>query len=484
MADAGVVGEVEHGAGVGDEAAAPVVGRGYGGAGAVDEAVTEAGVGGAQQFVAAAREVGVDGAAGNPRLCGDALDGGVGETCLADDGEHGVDEFFPRALLASLAQRGGRGGGGLHALSVEAEAALVHSEFAFYTLSIVFCRGHPAAPAGRTRMITVDLPVAIELAREALAGYDLDPGTELSLLKQRENFVFSLTSGGTDYVLRVHRQGYHSDDELGCELDFVRALHGEGVAVPHFVPARNGRGFCVVGRDHAAGAHQVDLQHLIPNHGNFGDERTAVAGTAHIDTADFAELGRLTAKVHEATERSGYRMAVPRDDWDLDGLVGPQPAWGDPLRIAELQGEERDAVVAAIARIRDELGAYGTPAHRFGPIHADLTPENVLRTDDGLVLIDFDDFAAGWHLFDLATALYFFTPHPRYAEYRDALFAGYESVRPLDAADSAVFPAILLARGLTYLGWAADRRGEPTAEWHATTVLPHIVRLSRELVAA
>lgn len=484
MADAGVVGEVEHGAGVGDEAAAPVVGRGYGGAGAVDEAVTEAGVGGAQQFVAAAWEVGVDGAAGNPRLCGDALDGGVGETCLADDGEHGVDEFFPRALLASLAQRGGRGGGGLHALSVEAEAALVHSEFAFYTLSIVFCRGHPAAPAGRTRMITVDLPVAIELAREALAEYDLDPGTELSLLKQRENFVFSLTSGGTDYVLRVHRQGYHSDDELGCELDFVRALHGEGVAVPHFVPARDGRGFCVVGRDHAAGAHQVDLQHLIPNHGNFGDERTAVAGTAHIDTADFAELGRLTAEVHEATERSGYRMAVPRDDWDLDGLVGPQPAWGDPLRIAELQGEERDAVVAAIARIRDELGAYGAPAHRFGPIHADLTPENVLRTDDGLVLIDFDDFAAGWHLFDLATALYFFTPHPRYAEYRDALFAGYESVRPLDAADFAVFPAILLARGLTYLGWAADRRGEPTAEWHATTVLPHIVRLSRELVAA
>ena len=68
------------------------------------------------------------------------------------------------------------------------------------------------------------------------------------------------------------------------------------------------------------------------------------------------------------------------------------------------------------------------------------------------------------------------------AEYRAALFAGYESVRPLDPADHTAFPAMLLARGLTYLGWAADRRGEPTAEWHAVTVLPHVVQLARELV--
>ena len=324
---------------------------------------------------------------------------------------------------------------------------------------------------------------ATELAREALAHFGLDPAVELSLLKRRENHVYSLTHEGTDYVLRVHRQGYHSDEELGCELDFVSALHAHGVAVPSFIRANDGRGFCVVGETHPAGPHQVDLQLLIVNEGNFGDERSGVDGSAALDPADFSQLGALIAEVHDATERSGYAMAVPRDDWDLDGLVGAEPAWGDPLRIAELAGADREAVVAAIARIREVLGDYGTPAHRFGPIHADLTPENVLRTPSGLVLIDFDDFAAGWHLFDLATALYFFTPHPRGGEYRDALFAGYEGVRPLDPADHAAFPAMLLARGLTYLGWAADRRGEPTAEWHAAHVLPHVVGLARDLIA-
>lgn len=331
-------------------------------------------------------------------------------------------------------------------------------------------------------MVTVDLEMAHALAQQALTEYAIDPNVELTLLKNRENFVFSLRHDDTAYVLRVHRKGYHSDAELGCELDFVRALHTQGVSVPNFLSTTSGKGFCTVGADHPAGEHQVDLQYLIANNGNFGDERTAVDGTATIDPEDFRALGKILADVHNATEKSGYVMAVPRDDWDLDGLIGTNPAWGDPLRIEELVGDDRAAVMAAIELIRETLTAYGEPAGRFGPIHSDLTPENILRTPNGLMLIDFDDFAAGWHLFDLATAIYFYTPHPRYAEYREALFAGYEAVRPLSTADHAVFPAILLARGLTYLGWAADRRGEETAEFHAHTVLPHVVRMSRELL--
>lgn len=332
-------------------------------------------------------------------------------------------------------------------------------------------------------MPNAELAAGIALARAALPHYGISPGTELSLLKHRENIVFALRANDTNYVLRVHRRGYHSDAELSCELEFVRALEGEGVAVPSFVQTADGREFCVVGGDTAAGPHQVDLQLRLENHGNFGDEHTAVDGTAELDPADFVQLGRLAAEVHAASERSGYRMSVPRDDWDLEGLVGPNFAWGDPLRIAELAGEDRETVIAALDRVRAMLLDYGTPAHRFGPIHADLTPENVLRTPAGLVLIDFDDFAAGWHLFDLATAVFFFTPHPRAAEYRAALLSGYEAVRPLDAADHAAFPAILLARGLTYLGWAADRRGEATPEWLATDVLPHVVGLARGLLA-
>ncbi len=333
-------------------------------------------------------------------------------------------------------------------------------------------------------MINVDLPAAERLAAEALPHYGIDPGTPLTLLKFRENFVFSAHSGGIDYVVRVHRRGYHSDAALATEVEFVEALRSEGVAVPHFVRADDGRIFCVVGESSPYGAHQVDLQLLLENHGHFGSEATAFDGSAELPPTDFAELGTLLAHVHDATERSGYAMNADRQDWDHGGLSGPNWAWGDPLRLAELTGSDLETVKSAIERMREMLTSYGAHPTRYGPIHADLTPENVLRTHSGLVVIDFDDSAQGWHLFDIATALNFFRPHPRYEEYRVAMFDAYEAIRPLDDRDHAAYPAIVFARALTYLAWAADRRGDDTAEFVVQEFLPCVVDLAHDLLAA
>ncbi len=329
---------------------------------------------------------------------------------------------------------------------------------------------------------------AAELAREALSAYALPPDLELRLLKQRENSVFALHHDGVDCVLRLHRQGYHSDEELHQELEFVRALQTRGVRVPRFRTTTSGEHFTVVGRNHPAGPHQVDLQHFIVNDGSFGDEHSAFHGSAELDPEDFGHLGELIAEVHNATVASQFTVEATRSRWDVEGLVGETALWGDPLRaVSAAPGCDevmRQTLTEAIALIRRTLEDYGQKPHRFGPIHADLTPENVLRTSHGLVLIDFDDFAAGWHLFDLATALYFYTRHPRAKDCHQALFAGYQKHRRLEAADFAAFPALLVARGLTYLGWAVDRRGEPAAEFHLGEVLPHLVDLARTLISS
>lgn len=350
--------------------------------------------------------------------------------------------------------------------------------------------GPAAADAGDSAATDADSAAvagAAELAAESLAAFGLPESTALRLLKHRENSVFGLEHAGTSYVLRVHRRGYHSDAELARELEFVGSLAGRGVPVPRFVPVSDARSFVHVGHGHRLGVHQVDLQLHIANEGSFGDEQTAFDGTAAHEPKDFDRLGELIGDVHDATVASGFAVDDDRPCWDAEGLVGESALWGAPLRVRVLHAPENSAALTtlteAIADIRTVLADYGVGPQRFGPIHADLTPENVLRTSAGLVLIDFDDFAAGWHLFDLATALYFFTRHPRSAEYQAALFAGYQRRRPLDDADLAAFPALLVARGLTYLGWAADRRGEPAAEFHVHTVLPHLVDLAAAFVA-
>src|SRR5579864_52029 len=110
-----------------------------------------------------------------------------------------------------------------------------------------------------------------------------------------------------------------------------------------------------------------------------------------------------------------------------------------------------------------DLDEFGTAADRYSLIHADLVPENILVDGTHLQVIDFDDAGFGWHMFELATSLYFIRRESVYPEARDALIEGYRHVRPLPQTQLACLPMFLAARGSTYLGWVHTRRNEPAA---------------------
>ena len=74
-----------------------------------------------------------------------------------------------------------------------------------------------------------------------------------------------------------------------------------------------------------------------------------------------------------------------------------------------------------------------------------------------LRLIDFDDAGFGWHMFELATALYFCLDDPRYEQIKAALLEGYHAVKPLSEADRRTLALFLMLRGTTYLGWIHTR---------------------------
>ena len=59
-----------------------------------------------------------------------------------------------------------------------------------------------------------------------------------------------------------------------------------------------------------------------------------------------------------------------------------------------------------------ELLAFVKSPDRFGLIHGDLVPENILIHAARLRIIDFDDAGFGWHMFELASSLYFIRREP------------------------------------------------------------------------
>jgi Ser/Thr protein kinase RdoA (MazF antagonist) len=330
-------------------------------------------------------------------------------------------------------------------------------------------------------MAVIDEQQARRIAHAALRRFGLhDVG--LHFVKYRENYVFRAECGGESFAVRLHRQGLHSLSEIRTELAYLDALRRRGFAVPETVQTSDGELICTVD-DGTGGELHVDVQRWISGAAPLGDCGEAFEGTSQLTAEHFHQLGAMAADLHNHTEELGRLPGFTRAAWDLEGLVGEEPLWGDPLTLHVLSTADRELLAAAMARLATELTELGTDPAVYGVIHADFTPENILVRDEELVLIDFDDFGEGWHLFELATILFFYRPDPRFAEFADAVMAGYRTQRCLDERQLRVWDGMLLARGLTYLGWAAARPGEETSAFVAEDVAPVVLHLAQDFLS-
>lgn len=301
----------------------------------------------------------------------------------------------------------------------------------------------------------------VTLATSALEHWDLDT-ERLEPLKVRENAVYAVhLRCGRRVVLRVHRYGYHSDAALESEHVWLQALRASGIEVPRFLATRHGGMFARVSVPGLSGPRQVDLLEWIDGHPLGALSELSVQET-QIELI-YGTIGALAAAMHNHS--SGWLLppGFVRHAWDAEGLVGEQPLWGRFWELEALSAEQRRLFLALRSRLLAELPGYGVTSDRFGLIHADLVPENILITGAGPRIIDFDDGGHGWHMFELATSLYFIRRERYYEAAREALLAGYRRHRALPEEHAKMLPLFLAARGTTYLGWAHTRRGEPTA---------------------
>jgi Ser/Thr protein kinase RdoA (MazF antagonist) len=265
-------------------------------------------------------------------------------------------------------------------------------------------------------------------AREAAKAFPVDD-PRLSLVTVSENVTFRLTDGrtGQDWVLRLHRPGYNSEAELEAERVWTSALRAAGLAAPEPLATRDGRAF-------------------VPQ---------AVAGTGEVRLAGVTRW--IEGEVLDDFLESPSRTA--------DGLMGPAPRWGPFWDHAALTAEDRDLVLAARKIVHGRLSALPQDPAVFGLIHADLHPGNLLVRGDDLAIIDFDDAAFGWRMYDIAVALTHQQASPDFAEVRDAFLAGYREVRDLPEAEAAQLPLFLLVRSLVQLGWLHERPEIDPGEW-------------------
>jgi Ser/Thr protein kinase RdoA (MazF antagonist) len=295
-----------------------------------------------------------------------------------------------------------------------------------------------------------------ELASAALPCFAIPERSRLTLLNFRENAVFRVdhAASGTPYVIRVHRDGYQTRDSIRSELAWMRALRDAGVHTPASLAGVDGDTVQTVSVDAVPGPRHCDVLSWVEG--------------AHLGTASGEEtyrlLGETNARIHRQVKRWTSPPGFTRQAWDEDGMLGLDPLWGRFADLEALSAERRTLMRRASDLVLERVRRFGKGRDRFGLIHADFMPENVLVQNGVPYVIDFDDCGFGWFLYDPATTLAWSTADPEFERIGGAWLEGYRSVEPLPDADWRELPTFIMARFLVGLGWMHTRRETPMAQ--------------------
>jgi Ser/Thr protein kinase RdoA (MazF antagonist) len=294
---------------------------------------------------------------------------------------------------------------------------------------------------------------------QALAAFPIAVGS-VELLHVSENVTWRVSDvAGHRYVLRLHRPGYHTLEELVSERVWIRALDAAGVGVPRGMLTRSGEEYTAVRvpdtgeRRHAGLAHWTDgevMERLL-------DEQEGSLEDPELIDNWFSQLGALIAVIHNQASAWRIPAGFTRHALDADGLMGAQPFWGRFWEYPGCTAAERRLLADARARLHAFLAALPRAPETYSLIHADLHAGNLLVHDQALAVIDFDDAGFGWHQYDLAVALRSYQQEPSFGRIRAAVLRGYRSRRPLSEDAAEQITTFILIRRLASMGWVMQR---------------------------
>ena len=301
-------------------------------------------------------------------------------------------------------------------------------------------------------------------ALRALESFPVEPD-KIELVSHAENVSFrvSVRGGDTDYVLRLHRPGYNSIEELDSERAWTRALKEAGISVPDSLETRRGRYFELV--DVPGTGEQRHAGMTTWHEGMLLGDYLETSADADERRRLFHRIGEIAAAIHNQSAGWSQPPGFTRRRLDLDGLLGESPFWGRFWEHAVLSQGERALLLQARESARAALAGYGERPERFSLIHADLHPHNIVHNGKDLALIDFDDSAYGWHMYDVASALIEYVFAPDFDALRIALLDGYRKHRPLAKRDIEMLPVFLLVRGMAIIGWFHQRPEHAEADF-------------------
>lgn len=286
-----------------------------------------------------------------------------------------------------------------------------------------------------------------DLAESALGRWPIPAGATVRMVNLSENATFKIEdpASGRRWALRIHRDGYHSHEEIASELAWLTALRRDKVVeTPVPVPGHDGDLIQAVGHATMDRPRKLVLSEW---------ETGAEPGVGQDLRKPFEVLGEVTARMH--AHARGWRRpeGFRRLTWDFDTSLGERPHWGRWADGMGMDAARQDLFGRTVGLIGERLAAYGKGPERFGLIHCDLRLANLLVDGSAVKVIDFDDCGFSWFMYDAATPVSFYEHLPEVPDLVRHWLIGYRRAADLPAADEAEIPTFLMLRRLLLVAW-------------------------------
>lgn len=303
-------------------------------------------------------------------------------------------------------------------------------------------------PIGQTRRLRA-------VARAALQHYAI-PVRRLSLLVVDTNTIFRVdAANGERYALRISTPGEHSLNDNRIELAWLTAL-ARDTTLKVVTPVANQQGdyLTQVALPSVPEERRCVLFRWVPGH-----SLARQLSPVHTYT-----LGAIMAALHDHASTVRLPPSLTPMTWHTVFYYHHEPVViNDPAYATLFTPARRELIHAVAAAAEQVLQALAQSTPERILIHGDLHPSNVHVARGHLYVLDFEDVLLGYPVQDIAVTFAALRRYPDCERLWRAFEAGYSQSRPWPVQSSSQLKALIAARDLMMVNYAAQAEADPEA---------------------
>jgi Ser/Thr protein kinase RdoA (MazF antagonist) len=293
--------------------------------------------------------------------------------------------------------------------------------------------------------VTPPSPDLHQLARHALAAFDVQPG-RLRLIARRFNAVFRVdTPSGDRYALRISPPAAQTQPQIEAELAWLLALARDtDLCVPVPQLAANGHPLVIASLPDAPEPRACALFGWLP--GTLLSDR--------LTPRDVERAGALSAHLHHHAGTYHPAPGFVRPVYDR-----PFPRNESPrLWAADLPPPQLNVFRRAAERVQIAINRRIEVGEPWRVIHSDLHPDNLLVRRESVCALDFEDMVWGFPVQDVGITTYYLRRYATGDVLAAAFRRGYETVRPWPESYSGEVDTFTAGRALVIANWMLSSR--------------------------